>query len=89
MASEIQGVVLNYRIGPKNQRSKECIIHFPHVTSISEAGRFIGRKVVWSNGQKKIVGKLVSLHGKKGLLIARFRKGLPGQALGTVVKLGG
>lgn len=89
IALEIQGVVLNYRIGPKTQRSKECIIQFPHITSISEASRLIGRKVVWNNGQKKIVGKLVALHGKKGLMIARFRKGLPGQALGTVVKLGG
>lgn len=89
LTSEFQGIVVNYRIGPKIQRSKECIIQFPNVTSISEASRLIGRKVVWSSGQKKIVGKLVALHGKKGLLIARFRKGLPGQALGTVVKLGG
>jgi ribosomal protein L35AE/L33A len=27
------------------------------------------------------------LHGKKGLVRARFRKGLPGQALGTTVEL--
>jgi len=87
--SQIQGVIVNYRVGPKTQRSKECIIQFPHVNSVSEASRLIGRKVVWNNGQTKIIGKIVDLHGKKGLVRARFRKGLPGLALGTTVQLTG
>lgn len=49
----------------KTQRSEECMIQFPRMISISEASRLIGGKVVWSNGQKKIVRKLVALHGKK------------------------
>ncbi|MBS7608506.1 MAG: 50S ribosomal protein L35ae [Candidatus Bathyarchaeia archaeon] len=87
--SQIQGVIVNYRVGPKTQRSKECIIQFPHVNSVSEASRLIGRKVVWNNGETKIIGKIVDLHGKKGLVRARFRKGLPGLALGTTVQLTG
>jgi large subunit ribosomal protein L35Ae len=86
MAS-IQGIIVNYRVGPKTQRSKECIIQFPHVNSVSEASRLIGHKVAWKNGENKIIGKIVDLHGKKGLVRARFRKGLPGQALGTTVEL--
>jgi len=86
MAS-IQGTIVNYRVGPKTQRSKDCIIQFPHVNSASEASRLIGRKVAWKNGENKIIGKIVDLHGKKGLVRARFRKGLPGQALGTTVEL--
>lgn len=85
--SQIQGVIVNYKVGPKTQRSKECIIQFPHVKSVSEASRLIGRKVAWNNGETKIIGKIVDLHGKKGLVRARFRKGLPGQALGTTVQL--
>lgn len=85
--SQIQGKIINYRVGPKTQRSKECIIQFPHVNSVSEASRLIGRKVAWNNGETKIIGKIVDLHGKKGLVRARFRKGLPGQALGTTVQL--
>ncbi|MEM1566561.1 MAG: 50S ribosomal protein L35ae [Candidatus Bathyarchaeia archaeon] len=87
MTSQIQGIIVNYRVGPKTQRSKECIIQFPHVNSVSEASRLIGRKVAWENGDVKIIGKIVSIHGKKGLVRARFRRGLPGQALGTTVEL--
>ncbi|MBE0520106.1 50S ribosomal protein L35ae [Candidatus Bathyarchaeota archaeon] len=89
MAQTIQGIIKNYRVGPRTQRSKECIIKFPHVTSVSEASRLIGRKVAWKVGKKKIVGKIVDLHGGKGLVRARFRKGVPGQALGTRVELVG
>jgi large subunit ribosomal protein L35Ae len=49
----------------------------------------IGRKVVWKEGTNKIVGKIVTSHGKNGLLLARFRRGVPGQALGTSVELVG
>ena len=89
MAQKVQGLIVNYRVGPKTQRSKECIIRFAHVTSASEAGRLVGRKVVWKGGKNKIIGKIVALHGNKGLIRARFRKGVPGQALGTTVELVG
>jgi len=87
MVQEIKGIIVNNRIGPKTQRPKEYIIQFTHINSVSEASRLIGRKVVWKNGENRIIGKIVDLHGKKGLVRARFRKGLPGQALGTTVEL--
>ena len=89
MTQQIQGIIVNYRVGPKTQRPKECIIQFTHVTSASEASRLIGRKIAWKSGKSKIIGKIVALHGKKGLVKARFRKGVPGQALGTTVELVG
>jgi large subunit ribosomal protein L35Ae len=67
--------------------SKECLIQFAHVDSASLAGRLIGRRVVWKEGKNKLIGKIVGLHGKKGVVRARFRKGVPGQALGTTVEL--
>lgn len=87
MTQQVQGVIVNYRIGPKTQKPKECIIHFPHANSVSEASRLIGRKVAWQRGKNKIIGKIVDVHGKKGLVRAKFRKGVPGQALGTTVEL--
>lgn len=57
--------------------------------SFFEACRLVGRKVAWKSGKNRIVGKIVALHGKKGLVRARFRKGVPGQALGTTVELVG
>jgi len=69
--------------------SKECLIQFAQVNSVSLAGRLIGRKVVWKKGKNKLIGKIVGLHGKKGVVRAKFRKGVPGQALGTTVELVG
>ena len=67
--------------------SKECLIQFAQVDSISLAGQLIGRKVVWKQEKKALIGKIVGTHGKKGVVRARFRKGLPGQAIGTLVEL--
>lgn len=86
---QIQGVIVNYQIGPKAQRPKECLIQFTHTKSVSEASQLIGRKVAWKSGKNKIIGKIVDTHGSKGLVRARFRRGLPGQALGTTVELVG
>jgi large subunit ribosomal protein L35Ae len=69
--------------------SKECLIQFAHVNSVSIAGQLIGRKVVWKQGTNKFMGKIVGLHGKNGLVRAKFRKGVPGQALGTTAELVG
>ncbi|MBS7621578.1 50S ribosomal protein L35ae [Candidatus Bathyarchaeota archaeon] len=88
MASTIKGVIINYKVGPKTQRSRECIIQFAHAKNASEASRLIGRKVAWKTSKNnKIIGKIVALHGKKGFVRVRFRKGLPGQALGAAVEL--
>ncbi|HEX9862906.1 MAG TPA: 50S ribosomal protein L35ae, partial [Candidatus Bathyarchaeia archaeon] len=57
------------------------------VTSSSLAGQLIGRKVVWKQGKNKFVGKIAGFHGKNGVVRVKFRKGVPGQALGTPVEL--
>lgn len=87
MSRTLKGLVISYRTGPKTQKSKECILHFPEFKSPIEASRLIGRKVAWPVGERKIRGKIVALHGKGGLVRARFRKGLPGQALRTPVEI--
>ena len=48
----------------------------------------IGKKVLWrSQTGKSITGKVIRTHGKRSLL-ARFNKGLPGQAVGSLVEIG-
>jgi large subunit ribosomal protein L35Ae len=89
MSQSIYGTIVNYRIGIRTQMPKECLIQFADVDSVSKASRLIGRKVVWKEGKNKFIGKIVGLHGKKGLVRAKFRKGVPGQALGTTVELVG
>jgi len=82
----IEGVIVNYRTGPRTQRSKECIIQFSGVKSAADAARLIGRKVAWLAGKRKVRGEILALHGKNGLVRARFRKGLPG-LIGTRVEI--
>lgn len=80
---------MNYRIGIRTQKSKECLIQFAHENSVSQTGQLVGRKVIWKHGEKTLIGKIVSLHGRNGVVRAKFRKGLPGHALGTTVELVG
>jgi len=83
----LRGFIVSYRRGPKTQRPKECLLKFPYIKSFSEASSLIGRKVAWPVGERKCIGKIVAPHGKKGLVRARFRKGVPGEALGSQVEI--
>ena len=85
----LYGTIVNYRVGPKTQRPRECLVKFPNVDSAEEASRLIGRKVAWPAEERRIIGKIVATHGTKGLVRVRFRKGVPGQALGTYVRIVG
>ena len=87
MSESLLGLIVSYRMGPKTQRSKECVLKFPNVKSSGEAARLVGRKVAWPAGERTIRGKIVALHGKRGLVRARFRKGVSGEALGTRVEI--
>jgi len=87
MSHPIYGRILNYRIGIRTQMSHECLIQFADVVSAAQLGRFIGRKVVWKGENKDISGKIVGFHGKNGVVRVKFKKGLPGQAIGTNVQL--
>jgi large subunit ribosomal protein L35Ae len=87
MTETLRGIIVNYRVGPRSQKPKECIIEFSGVRSSAEASRLIGRKIAWKTGRKKVIGKIVFTHGNRGLVRARFRKGVPGQALGSFVEV--
>ncbi|MQY62316.1 50S ribosomal protein L35ae [archaeon] len=87
MSQPIYGTILNYRIGIRTQNPKECLIQFAHVNSASLAGQLFNRKVVWKQGNSKLIGTIAGVHGKKGVVRVKFQKGVPGQALGTTVEL--
>jgi ribosomal protein L35AE/L33A len=81
------GRITNYRTGPKSQTSKECLVEFTNYGSASLAGKLIGQKVTWTNGSSKFVGKIMGAHGRNGTVRVKFPHGVPGQAIGTTVKL--
>jgi large subunit ribosomal protein L35Ae len=49
----------------------------------------MGHKVVWKGENKQLMGKIVGFHGKNGVVRVKFKKGVPGQALGATVELVG
>jgi len=69
--------------------SRECLVQFTDIISAAKAGQLIGQKVVWKGENKKLGGKIVGFHGKNGAVRVKFKKGVPGQALGTTVELVG
>ena len=87
LSQQVYGKIMNYRIGIRTQSSRECLIQFANVDSAAQAGRLLGQKVIWKNENKKHIGKIVCFHGKNGVVKVRFKKGVPGQALGTTVEL--
>ena len=86
MRDEYVGVVLNYRLGGKSQRPKQCLIK---VLGVEEwaSKRLFGWKVGWPLDDPKIFGRITGRHGRRGTLKAKFEKGLPGQALGGRVRV--
>lgn len=67
--------------------SHECLVQFTGVDSPAQAGQLIGKKVLWKGKNKGLSGKIVGIHGRNGVLRVRFKTGLPGQALGSIVPL--
>ncbi|HJW97752.1 MAG TPA: 50S ribosomal protein L35ae [Candidatus Bathyarchaeia archaeon] len=87
MSQPVTGTIVNYRIGIRTQMPKWCLIQITNANSVSDAGRLIGRKVLLTFGKNEFLGKIVSLHGKKGVVTAKFRKGVPGNAIGSIVQV--
>ncbi len=86
MRDEYEGVLMNYRLGYKSQQARECIIRVPG-ESLSVTRKLIGWEVEWPVDNPKVVGRIVRHHGRTGALRVRFRKGLPGQAIGDRIKI--
>lgn len=87
LAQKVHGRITNYRTGPKEQTSNECLIEFENVTSVALASKLVGQKVTWKNGTSELIGKIRGPHGKNGMVRVRFVRGVPGQAIGSIVEL--
>jgi large subunit ribosomal protein L35Ae len=87
LSQPVYGRIVNYRIGIRTQLSRECLIQFTDVVSAAQAGQLVGQKVLWKGENKKHIGKIVGFHGKNGVVRVKFKKGVPGQALGATVEL--
>lgn len=84
----MEGVISNFRRGRKTQRENQMVILVKGYSDKKKAESLVGKKVIWESvAGKKIVGKISFAHGNKGAVRAIFEKGMPGQAIGTKVKI--
>ncbi|HDD67583.1 MAG TPA: 50S ribosomal protein L35ae [Candidatus Thorarchaeota archaeon] len=83
-----RGVVTSYRRGKHLQHPNQVLLLFDGITTRAEAASLIGRKVKWvSENGREFLGKILGPHGNSGVVRAKFRTNLPGQAIGTPVYL--
>lgn len=84
----MKGMILGYRRGRKTQKTNQMIIQVTGVESREKASSLIGKKVKYTTESKKIIGgEVTRVHGGKGLVIARFDKGLPGQSFNKDIEI--
>ena len=85
----MEGAISNYKRGRHTVHQKHCILVFPTVKTRKDANKLIGRTVVWvSPTGKDMTGVITRAHGNSGAVRAQFKKaGLPGQALGTKIRI--
>ena len=83
-----KAVFTGYRGGLRAQRNKQILVKIDRIDTRDKAAKYIGRKVVWrSPTGNTIIGKITGVHGRNGVLKASFKKGLPGQAMGTELEV--
>jgi len=79
---------VNYRGGVNTQYSNQMVIMPEGCENKEDASKLVGKKVYWTTPSgKHIVGKIRKAHGRKGAVLVKFNKGLPGQALGGEVDI--
>ena len=87
LSQPVYGRITSYRTGNSIQYQRECLIQFNHEELVARTGQLIGKKVVWKGKNKQLIGKISGFHGKNDVLKVKFKKGVPGQAIGALVEL--
>ena len=86
MREDFVGVISNYNIGFHKQRTDRCLIKVRDVDNNVARG-LIGYKVLWPINVPKLILKITKHHGFSVTLLIKFKKCVPGQALGTEVRI--
>ena len=64
------------------------IVLIEGVSTKEDASKLVGKHVVWTSPAKKeIKGEIRSAHGNSGAVRVLFETGMPGQAVGSKVKI--
>ena len=84
----MEGVIVNFRGSRRIRSGNHIIIKVSGVDKKAKAAKLVDKPVVWkTKSGKEITGKIAKAHGNSGAIRAIFERGLPGQAIGTKVKI--
>ena len=84
----MEGIIANFRSARHHQYDNHMIIKVKDYSDKEKANELVGKSVVWTSpAGKEIKGKISSVHGNSGAVRAIFDTGMPGQAVGTKVKI--
>ena len=84
----MNAVIIHFRGNLRTREAgRQIIIEAEEIKSRKQAGKLIGKKVVYKTGKKQISGKITNTHGNSGALRVRFSRGLPGDAIGKKVEI--
>jgi len=90
------GVFSGYRRARLNQNPNHALIHIEGCQDIKSARFYLGNKIALlrkaeteKDGSNFRVqwGKIIATHGKSGVVRAKFKKNLPGEAIGEKVRV--
>lgn len=83
----MEAIVAHFRQGRHHQHSRQMILKVGE--NLEQAKKVVGKTAVWKTSSGKLIkGQIVAVHGRNGNVRANFsEKGLPGQALGTKIKI--
>jgi len=83
----MEGVIVNFRGSAHVKKGNQMIVSIDG-SDKEKSKKLIGKTAVWtSSAGKEIKGKITVLHGSKGAVRVIFEKGMPGQSIGSKVKI--
>ncbi len=84
----MEGIIVNFRSARHHQKGNQMIIKVKGYSDKEKAEELVGKAVVWTSpAGKELKGKISAAHGNSGAIRAIFETGMPGQAVGTKVKV--
>lgn len=84
----MKAILLSFRRGRHHQNTGQLLLEIEGCDTRAKAAQYVGKRVAWTSpAGKQIFGKIAGPHGSKGVLRARFSRGLPGGALTKTVEI--
>lgn len=82
------GRIVNFRGGRRTHHTNQMVLELDDEISSKRENlaTLMGKKVVYKAKTHNIVGTITRIHGKRGV-VARFNRGMPGQAIGSTVEI--